>query len=221
MLGGGKLGSLRLEEPRPAGPIAEAFFTRDKVYVPVGNGPLPSVKDAAQAFGGWMGPAATRPLILVSGPAIRHPGGWKPFRPGEVYKTRLLPALRKSVGKENAIHCLSPDGPVQPFAFGAKDLELNRGYRSAQGQELISIGIKPDLYGCDGLLPPEWFRNWFLLDKGMIRFLGNEWELVDAGDYGRDGGTELLFWHSGYNADGYVLLYDGFKRRATYLWSYH
>ena len=45
-------------------------------------------------------------------------------------------------------------------------------------------------------------------------------ELIDAGDYDNDGKSELLFWYSGYNRDGYILIYDDFRKSAEYIWGY-
>jgi len=54
----------------------------------------------------------------------------------------------------------------------------------------------------------------------VIEFLGREMRLVDAGDFDADGQSDLLFWHSGYNENGYVLLYDDPRCEAEYTWSY-
>jgi hypothetical protein len=51
--------------------------------------------------------------------------------------------------------------------------------------------------------------------------LGSELSLVDAGDYDADGESELLFWYSGYNQDGYTLLFDGLRKQVSYRWKYH
>jgi hypothetical protein len=45
--------------------------------------------------------------------------------------------------------------------------------------------------------------------------------LVDAGDYGNDGRSELLFSIDRYNRGGYELFYDDFRKRAVFEFSYH
>ena len=45
--------------------------------------------------------------------------------------------------------------------------------------------------------------------------------VIDIGDFAGDGHEEALFWLSGYDEDGFVLLYDGFKKSARFAWSYH
>jgi hypothetical protein len=53
------------------------------------------------------------------------------------------------------------------------------------------------------------------------RYLGQDLTLVDAGDYDGDGASELLFWYSGYDEDGYTLVYDGGRKSVDYHWNYH
>ena len=45
--------------------------------------------------------------------------------------------------------------------------------------------------------------------------------LLDAGDYDGDGKSEVVFFLSGYNEDGYALFYDSFRKFVFHTWSYH
>jgi len=45
--------------------------------------------------------------------------------------------------------------------------------------------------------------------------------LVDAGDYDGDGDSEVIFWVSRYNHDGYVLFYKQLSRFVEFSWGYH
>ena len=44
---------------------------------------------------------------------------------------------------------------------------------------------------------------------------------IDAGDFDANGTSEVLFWFSGYNNDGYVLFTDNLKHRVEFTWHYH
>ena len=45
--------------------------------------------------------------------------------------------------------------------------------------------------------------------------------VIDIGDFAGDGREEALFWLSGYDEDGFVLLYNGFRKSARFAWHYH
>jgi hypothetical protein len=45
--------------------------------------------------------------------------------------------------------------------------------------------------------------------------------LVDAGDYGNDGNSELLFSINDENRGGYELFYDDFRQHVTFEFGYH
>ena len=108
-----------------------------------------------------------------------------------------------------------------PYSFTPDDMVIYQVYMSSGNQKLVATGLDPKKYGCDGPMPPEWQDNWFLIDGDTMDFLDQELTLIEAGDYDNDGKTELLFWHSGYNEDGYILMYNSFTQKAEFLWSYH
>jgi hypothetical protein len=82
------------------------------------------------------------------------------------------------------------------------------------------ISLDPRGNSCDGPRAEAWATHTFLLDDG-IRYLGSRLSIVDAADYDGDGASEVLFWYSGYNEDGYTLFYDGFQKHVAYHWKYH
>lgn len=220
-LDGKALGTLLLNDPNPSSPtIRDWFYGRDKLYTPESNGPLPAIPNRQRAFAGWCEAPEFRPLVVVSQPNYVDPENWKPFAVPETYKKKLLSSLRLTVGIFNAYRCESAPS-TEPWDFGSDDLIIYKGYRSSTRQELVSIGLNTKLIGCDGLPPPQWSGNWFLLTGERISFLGTEMEFVDAGDYDGDGRSELLFWRSGYNRDGYVLVYDQLQQKTEYVWGYH
>ena len=55
----------------------------------------------------------------------------------------------------------------------------------------------------------------------MISFLGASLILVEAGDYERDGHSELLFSLSLHNKGGYAFFSETFAEQARFEFSYH
>jgi hypothetical protein len=136
-------------------------------------------------------------------------------------RRRLFPAFKAKAGR--VARCPSdPESPVD-FDYSVKDLEVLTGYVDARGRQLVAVGLAAKLNGCDGPTEPAWWANWFLVRrKGEApALIGDGLWLVDAGDYDHDGRSEVLFWFSGYNRDGYVLYADDFGTRVEYLWNYH
>jgi hypothetical protein len=86
---------------------------------------------------------------------------------------------------------------------------------------LVALGLDAKLNGCDGPPGDRWARHWFLVVGDRVQHLNSSMTLVDAGDYDSDGRSEVVFWYSGYNKDGYVLFSGGFEKRTEHLWSYH
>jgi hypothetical protein len=218
-LDGRSLGTLKLDDPTPGQRGGGGFYyERDKVYVPVGK--VPSVVNSRKSFGGWCGVPGARPLIMLSKPNVRDPAGWKRFAPGPEYARRLQSPLRLVLGRTNVVRC--PDGAnVEAFEFRTEHLKIYAGYRSDTDGILVSIGLKNDLYNCDGPGGTTWASQWFLIRGNEVHHVGSAMELVDAADYDGDGKSELLFWQSAYNRDGYILIFDDLRQRIEYTWRYH
>ena len=85
---------------------------------------------------------------------------------------------------------------------------------------MVALQLDPSKYNCDGPRGPTWSYHWFLVSADQV-FIDLEMDFVDAGDYDGDGKSEVLFWHNGYNEDGYSLYFDDFTRRVDFWWHYH
>jgi len=221
---GRNLGNIKLVDPNPKAPtLKDWYYGRDKLYEPARSEKLPKVINITKAFSGWCTVPMFRPVVLVSRSNYGDPEKWKPFSPGHSYLMKLFEPLKLAIGKFKVVRCKkTKDGEqAEPWEYKPRDLVLYKCYRSKSGLELVSIGIDHEKTGCEFLAEPQWSRHLFLIDGEKIEFLGNQMELVDAGDYDKDGHSELLFWFSAYDKDGYVLVYDGQRQKAEYLWSYH
>jgi len=182
---------------------------------------FPRIKNRSDLFAGWCGSPKLRPLVLVNTPNFKDPEKWKPFKPSSSYKKLLYKKFRAIVG-DKAIKCIEYSWTkVEPYNFKPEELLLYKSYRSKTGEELVPISLDKDKIACELMYESEWSINWFVIYKDDIKHLGHDLNLVDAGDYDNDGNSEIIFWYSGYNRDGYIIYYDDFKQSAKYIWSYH
>lgn len=223
-LRGRRLGRLTLLDTLPDEPPADAwYYGRDKAFTPHWLEPLRHVPNDAKRFGGWCSTPSARPLVLVTGPHVTDPDQWKRFRPPPSYRRKLHGALLEVIGAANSYRCAAGGDTTKPHTFRSDETVLYAGYRSSTGLELVAIGVnfKKAQRDCDGPSPREWGSQWFVLGSGSVKYVGGNLDLIDVGDYDGDGHSEALFWSSEYNRDGYVLLWDGFQKRAEFLWRYH
>lgn len=219
---GRNIGNVTLRDPNPTAPTSKDwYFARDKLYEPVDTKNVPTTQNKEGRFGGWCQTPAVRPLVLVSKPNFSDPDKWKPFTPDTSYTKRLHAALKLVVGRFNAARCSKGATHAEPWDYKPDDLIIYSGYRSNSGKELVSIGIDRKKIGCEYVAEAYWSNHWFLIEGENLEFLGTQMELVDAGDYDKDGHSEILFWHNGYNRNGYLLVFDGMRQKIEYIWSYH
>lgn len=94
-----------------------------------------------------------------------------------------------------------------------------KAYKDRNGRQLFTLKLKDRADACDGP-DDDLYPQSFVISNG-IKYIGAGLTLVDAGDYDLDGHSELVFWYSGYNKDGYVLFSPDLIREADYLWNYH
>lgn len=216
-LGGRSLGAMATTDPGFRSGDARTY-PRDGLLLPTAGQTLPEVGNDEQLFGGWCDTPKRRPLVVVSRPAVADPDGWTRHRPAAALLVRLFEDFRRHAG----VASTCPDDPdvTKALPYGLQDLNVFTSYRDRTGRMLVSVGLDPERYTCDG--PPEaaWLTHSFLVD-GEVIYLGAALTLVDAGDYDADGAAEVLFWFSGYNEDGYTLFYDGFRKQVEFRWKYH
>ena len=87
-----------------------------------------------------------------------------------------------------------------PFNYTPKETAVLKCYKDKKDRKLISLRLKPIKHTdvCGILEEPGWSSHSFILTKEIV-YLGPGLELVDAGDYDKDGHSDLIFWYSGYN----------------------
>jgi len=184
------------------------------------NANLPVIGKLTKEFSGWNSDPSLRPLVLVSQNNTSDPDGWKVIHSVDPSIIGLcFPEFHRI---QPTVDTSSDEDRVDTVAYEDKVIILNKAYRSSNGEYLIALSIDPAFqHACAGSLE-EWPASWFYLDtRKTVRFIGSGMRLVDAGDYDNDGTSEVLFWESGYNMDGYVLFYNHFSRKVEFSWGYN
>ncbi len=220
-------GMIRTQHPLRA--PSRASFRRDYLLTLTGTQALFAVTMPARsanvagdtmpnAFGGWCEHGASRPLVVVSASHTADPDRWRPHAVTPVDLSRVFAAFR--LHADSAEFCPSRRDSTVPFPVRAEDVDVVGSYGDARGRRLVAVRLKPSLRACDGPADDAWLVHWFAVTTSA-RFIARGLTLIDTGDYDGDGASELVFWHSGYNSDGYVLLRADLRRLVEYLWSYH
>jgi len=219
---GKNLGQIVSADPK-ADIKPEWTYSRDYLHAVTAGQTLPNIKNKSGRFSGWCGQAPTYfPVVTVSMPYFSDPEKWKRSEPYIGDRQALFFAFEKSFKKLCMIKSKATT-PYQSGPYRLNDLHVHNSYKSVQGQSLVSLNIGEGYYECDEVDSPDHgddTHRWFYVGES-IRYLGYGLTLVDAGDYDNDGKSEALFWYNAYNRNGYVLLYDGFRKRSEFIWSYH
>lgn len=168
------------------------------------------IKNRSKGFGGWCDTPTYRPLVLVSQKNFKDPEHWKPFVPKQNSLSTLFPLFKKLVGELGT-----------KFHYEKKDMKSFKSYKNSNGTMLLQVGFDLKGQSTEGKSKEWWSNYWFYVSKNRTKFIGTNLEVIDAGDYDNDGVSEVLFWHSAYNEDGYKLFYDSFKKSVKIYRGYH
>ncbi|MFN3820140.1 hypothetical protein [Blastomonas sp.] len=185
----------------------------------------PFVGEPSETFSGWSGGSVRRPLVSVSSPNVSDPGEWKPM----AVSANMAKALHQRIRAKfpTAQRCASAE-QTEPaeWKYADSDLVVDEAYSSGIGWKIARVGLNPDAYRCDGMLPDTGESAFSALTvafapDGELIDLGHDMRLLDTGDYDADGRSELVFIFSHYNSDGYRLFSDDFNKSITFGYSFH
>lgn len=195
-------------------------YPRDRFLDPVSSQSLPAIKNVGNRFYGWCSTPENRPLIVLSRASASDPSRWLTAVLGMKDKERLFGEFQKAAGR--ALICPKDPEIAVPFNYSLNDIEIVSCFKDKDGRQLVTLRLRPtkESENCDGVLDNAWDQHTFLLSS-KVTYLGVGLELVGAGDFDGDGQSELLFWHTGYDEDGYMLFSSDFKRKIKYFWGYH
>jgi len=186
------------------------------------NGPVPTIGQRLEEFGGWAGRPVYRPLVANSLPYFKDPESWKRTEPSAAVLGLLRGQFRNKFPQ--VTNCDNPDeNRAKPWSYRDEDIKIFRAYSARSGWLVVSLHL--DENRCDGPWegPADPFSTqWFALSPNReVSFLDQGMWLVDAGDYDNDGKSELVFTIGRYDRGGYEIFYDDFKKHASFEYSYH
>lgn len=217
---GRALGTVAIHDITPALHAGAPFFTRDKLFAPTLPVTFKEPMHDGARYGGWICAPDDRPVVLVSRANAKDPDGWRPCKPANAWLRQAQTSYIAGISKATQDECMDSGG--QQRAIGLADLAKHRAYCSRAGHALLTVSVsRKRAPRCDGPIAADLKRKTYLFHDGQMTAVGPGLTLVDAGDYDNDGHSELLFWASRYNEDGYVLLHDGLASQTAYLWSFH
>lgn len=195
-------------------------YSRDRFLNPAPGQSLPHLPNEGDRFHGWCSTPIDRPLIVISHGSALDSSKWVSFTLNPEAKEHLFPAFKKVVGR--ALFCPNGSEKAVAYRYTLRNMEVLDCFKDRNNRLLVTLRLKPPKESdtCDGILDSAWDQHTFLLGKNS-KYVGIGLVLVGAGDFSDAGRTELLFWHSGYDQDGYVLFSDQLNRIAEYMWGYH
>jgi hypothetical protein len=203
-------------------PKAYDFYMDAGLQDITSEGPIPTIGQRAEEYGGFLFAPVFRPLIANSQPYFRDPESWKPVH----LPAGLVASLRQQFRKQfpEVQNCASPEENVtRTWQYHDQDIEIHKAYSS--NKKWVLAPLRLGGYRCDGpqVSPSQdaFSDQWFVIDpENHIELLGKDMWLVDAGDYDNDGKSEIVFAITGYNKGGYELFYDDFKKHVEFEFGY-
>jgi hypothetical protein len=193
----------------------------------------PRIGQRTGEYAGWSSTNTYRPLLAILGTTHEPTTSWAPDARNPELIDAIWPRFRTLVSQ---VPNCKFDDEGKPLGRARKvvksDIELMSVYRNASGARLVGARvlrkISDQCHESSGFGSDVWF--YLSVDKQIqirelpgIEMKGWATSLVpvDFGDFDGDGNEEAIFWYSGYNADGYVLFYENFKRDVRFIWGYH
>ncbi len=206
-------------------------------HVPIPQpGQVLTMGKPSEDFSGWQNTLFNRPLVLVSRGSFKDPDEWKPFKPTKDQTRVFKSTFRTEYPK--VLNCNENEEPLpKPWPYKDTDIKITKAYHSNKGDSLVGIFLEGGKCGInDGPFQLQLFlfrsdksAAHLTLDSRKRRLYRYGFDrddllsliLVDAGDYDGDGKSEVIFFVSGYNEDGYAMFYDSFRKNVFWTWTYH
>lgn len=160
-----------------------------------------------------------RPLVANSQPYFNDTEAWRPAN----ISPNLLASLRQHFRQKypHVENCRNADENIERrWLYQDKNITLADAYRSRNGEIIAGLALGP--VRCDYEDQAAYQEPWFVVQRdGTIRFVGYWLKLLDSGDYGNDGGSEMLFLSPPVSCGGYSLYYDDFRKHVSFSYICH
>lgn len=220
------------EPPRK---IRTTAYLESEVYADRG---LAAVADPASikwtgepdpAFSGWRYVPVHRPQPVLAG-SRRRLASAIVARRVSVTLRELFPLFRQRAGVVTNCEAGDEQSLVE-WEYGPEAVRIVDGAQFADSRELVGLQFDFMQNRCDGILERSWSTFWFVVDvTGQISALEPALQggqgpysmyLLDVADIDGNGDVEAVFFWSGYNEDGYLLLHNGLRNQKVFSWQYH
>ena len=179
---------------------------------------VPFLGKRSAIYGGWTGGTPYAPMLALLGSDTVSAVRWhrSPVHTSDL--RTVWQSFQKAVPK--VPRCDGKGAWIQPEPdTTAKDVEVTAAFVGPHGNRLICARLREDRLGpCDGVPDRSVSGFWFLvLPKGKVQILampeGDDALDLTPLDFAEvDGEAIAVFLGSGYDRDGYVLYYDGFRK---------
>jgi hypothetical protein len=168
-----------------------------------------------------VGGKSYRPLVICSKNNYNDPSSWS--RDKETQKIIIDKAIEKyrnlindEIKKANN----SDDEEYKEIVGTIKNekYQFVKSYKSNKNTFLVKLNLRTE----DKLVYYDYLNyGWFLVSSSGVKFIGYYYELVEAADFDNDGSSDLLFYNTSYNEDGYILIYNDLKDTETFYYEYN
>jgi len=185
-------------------PTKFLFYSRIGLQKIISTGIIPSIGKPSIEFAGFPDQPVHRPLVANSQPYFKDPDLWKPVQPS----LGALGILRQQFRRKYPKLCRSsePDeSTLETLPYRDEDVRVVKAYESREGWIIARLHVNAAIDCNDKEAGFEIDDPWFVVDSRLsASYLTSGVWLVDAGDYDKDGKSELLFSISRYNRGGYL-----------------
>jgi len=159
------------------------FYSEIGIEAITSQSQVPTVGKKSIDYSGSLHTPLYRPLIAVSQPNVSDPEEWKRAQ----LSRELIAAARQQfrIKFPKGTNCRNPEENVpKPWKYRDEDIQVTKAYSSKDSWSLIELNLTGN--ACDGEQgsQDEYHGQWYVIEpSGMVRFLGSDMWLVDAGDY--------------------------------------